>query len=67
MTKNMRLFVWERVLIDYSAGVMFALAETVEQAREQILAKCHYVPSGDLEKEPVAYDTPVGFAVWGGG
>lgn len=33
---QLKLFVWRRVFVDYTAGVAFALAETVEQAREHI-------------------------------
>jgi hypothetical protein len=31
---KLRLYVWENVLTDYTDGIMFALAESVEQARE---------------------------------
>lgn len=30
----MKLFVWENVLYDYGPGIMFAHAETLEQALE---------------------------------
>lgn len=63
----MKLFVWEDVLYDYTPGVMFALAEDVEQARKLILAHTPYVIEEDLAKEPAVYDTPYGLAVWGGG
>lgn len=32
----MKLFVWEDVLKDYTSGVMFALANTVDEARDAI-------------------------------
>jgi len=33
-----KLFVWRQVLCDYTCGIMVALAEDVEQARERIVA-----------------------------
>jgi len=31
-----KLFVWQDVLTDYTSGIMFALANSVEEAREVI-------------------------------
>ena len=65
---KLRLFVWEDVLCDYTCGVMFALAENVEQARKKILEhEDIYSNPPELLDEPKVYDEPVGFAVWGGG
>ncbi len=66
MENKLKLFVWEEVLTDWSDGIMFALAENVEQAREEILKKGSVIDV-DLAKEPDVYETPIGFAVWGGG
>jgi len=66
MEKKLKLFVWEGVLTDWTDGIMFALAENVEQAREEILKKGSVIDV-DLAKEPDVYETPIGFAVWGGG
>lgn len=69
---TLKLFVWENVLTDYSDGIMFALAETVEQAREVIIKKDPgaYFKGGvmhnDLLKEPKIIDTAEGFLLWGG-
>ena len=63
----MKLYVWEDVLQDYTSGVMFALANSVEEARALVLAHTSYVPESDLAQEPKVYDAPVGFAVCGGG
>ena len=65
----MKLFVWEEVLTDYHDGIMFALAESVEDARAQLLAKCDYLPEEDLATEPKVYDctSPIAFYLWGGG
>ena len=49
----LKLYVWEDVLWDYTKGVMFALAETVEEARTLILASADYADvKRDLEQEP---------------
>ena len=67
MSKKMKLFVWEDVLTDYTAGVMFALAPDVETARKMLLETCDYLPADDLAKEPKVYLEPFALAVWGGG
>jgi hypothetical protein len=66
MENNLKLFVWEGVLTDFSSGIMFALATDVEMARAEVLKACDYVIEEDLAREPTAYEVPVGFAVWGG-
>jgi len=64
----MKLYVWENVLTDYTSGIMFALANSVEEARGLILAKGDYPQVfEDLDPEPKVYDTPVGYQIWGGG
>ena len=67
MSKKLKLYVWEDVLTDYTSGVMFALAPSVDEARRLVLVKCDYAPEHDLAKEPKVIETPEGFAVWGGG
>ena len=64
---GMKLYVWHDSLIDYTAGVMFALANSVEEAREMIKLECSYVPEWELNAEPRVYDYPCGFLCWGGG
>jgi hypothetical protein len=34
--KNLKLFVWTGVLTDWTPGIIFTLAETVEEARKVI-------------------------------
>lgn len=67
--QNMKLFVWEGVLTDYTSGIMFAIAETVEEARASLLKKCDYIPDYDLNKQPSEFDLSrsVAFVCWGGG
>jgi hypothetical protein len=69
MGSNLKLFVWEGVLRDYSSGVMFALATDVETARKLIIEKEGDLDSviRDLQTEYEVYETECGFAVWGGG
>ncbi len=69
----MKLYVWENVLTDYTSGIMFALANSIEEARELIIKKegCEHFPEGlvrtDLKADPDVYDQPCGFTCWGGG
>jgi len=65
--KNLKLYVWEDVLWDWKAGIMFALAESVEQAREILLRRYpdSFSVSEDITKEPTIYNSPTGFAQWG--
>lgn len=73
----MRLFIWDDVLEDYTAGIMFAVAEDVDAARVAVRAewvrshKYEVLPyvERDLAQEPKVYDLtePVARAVSGGG
>jgi hypothetical protein len=74
---ELKLFVWTGVLTDYTAGIAFALAESVDHARDVIMQREGHKPYleeeyhgtlwSDLAAEPDVYERPVGFAVWGGG
>ena len=73
-TKELKLYVWEGVLTDYSSGVMFALAHSTKEAREVILKKetdsSGYVGTylkNDLKGRPQIVSKPEGFTCWGGG
>ena len=72
--KDLKLFIWEDVLSDYTSGIAFALAENIAEAREIIFAKFEkeeqYLSDtlkADLSDEPEMIDTKGGFYVWGGG
>jgi len=72
--KDLKLFIWENVLTDYTSGIAFALAENAEQAREIIFAKFEkeeqYLSDtvkADLSDEPEMIDNKAGFYLWGGG
>lgn len=68
MKKQLKLYVWEGALSDYTDGIMFALAESADDARKIILEK-----SGDLrsvvlglKEDPKEYTNKVGFYLYGG-
>ena len=66
--KKLKLYVWENVLTDYTDGIIFALASTVEEARAKVLKKDSLRPVADaIMAEPDVYDSPIGFTLWGGG
>lgn len=78
MKKNLKLYVWEDVLSDYTDGIMFALAESKEEAMAIIISKAENeiypkkrddllrMIKEDLENEPKVYADKVGFFVFGG-
>ena len=65
--KKIKLYVWEDVLVDYTGGVMFALAYSVAEAREVIKRDAGTIIEKDLEKDPYVTEVSEGFACWGGG
>lgn len=70
MKKNkLKLFVWYPALSDYTDGIIFAYAESVEAARSMILEKNAYASvEADITRNPGVYDNePVHFVIWGGG
>lgn len=66
MVNILKLYVWKDVLCDWTCGVMFALANSVEEARKLIIDTTPY-DTEELEREPEIYDSPCGFYVPGGG
>lgn len=63
----MKLFVWTGFCPDYTGGLAFAIAETHEQARQLVIVAKGYEPDdwGKLSVHPV--DSPIAFAIAGGG
>jgi hypothetical protein len=73
----MKLYVWEDVLCSYTCGIAFALAGSLEEAKN--LVANHYnanfgwkgdeykIPNFLEEDDPKIFDAPVGYTVWGGG
>ena len=67
MKKGLKLFVWEDVLVDYTSGVMFALAESVEEARAMLRTENMISITKDVQQEPKVYTDKFHFALYGGG
>lgn len=66
------LWVWEGVLTDYTSGVAFSLAPTVEEAVAAVKkAGCDYEGHWEGTKldgvEPFKVSKTTGFYCWGGG
>ena len=72
-----KLYVWENVLKDYTCGIMFALAESKEQAIKLIKEKYSKTQRiEDVDNSMVGYELikikpliitePSGFYIWGG-
>lgn len=64
---EMKLFVWTGFCPDYTDGIAFAIAETIEQAQQMVIVAKGYEPFdwGALSVHPV--DSPIAFAISGGG
>ena len=64
----MKVYVWTDVLLDYTSGMMVAIAPTAEEARAVLLRVCDFLPEGDLNQQPKEFDLsePVAFVCWGG-
>jgi len=62
---KLKLYVWENVLHEYKAGIMFAYAKTTDEARELIGEKLGY-EHDDLRIEPRQVKDSEGFYVYGG-
>ena len=73
----MKLYVWEEVLNDWTEGIAFALAGSLEEAKKLIADSYnknfgwtgddYKIPSFLNDQEPKVYDTPIGYTIWGGG
>lgn len=65
-----KLYVWEDVLCDWTCGVIFALAPTLEDARRIVLANSPEELLGavrkEMDREPDVYTTPYGHVTIGG-
>lgn len=68
---NLKLYVWEDVLLASSYGMAFALAKDVHEARELLRKKMAAGDYGeelhaDLKENPRIIIEPEGFYVYGG-
>ena len=69
---ELKLFLWEDVLCDYTCGVCFALAENVDEARKLIIEseENKYIVDlleDEISEEPKIIDGKFGFSLWGCG
>lgn len=78
---KLRLYVWENVLRDWTPGIAFAYASSVREARDLIMksdgggrwSKKEALKASrgsikaELLAEPKVFETPVGYAIYGGG
>jgi len=70
MKTELKLYVWEDVLRDYTEGMVCILAEDLEQAREVFLKKYkseQYILDDFFGKPYKVITTPDAFYVYGGG
>jgi len=71
MKKKLKLFVWEGIRRDYTAGIGFAMAYDIEQARQKIKEQSDdwewKAYKGELMDEPKVYYNPFGTWIPGGG
>jgi hypothetical protein len=69
----MKLFIWNNVLQDYSAGIAVVLAANVDAARYEVAQVLSYSVSAlgelgfDAEPDEHEITTPGAFVCWGGG
>lgn len=63
--KKLKLHVWESVLTSWEDGIMFALAENEEEARELISKKMGHRHE-DLAESPRVITEKEGFYIYGG-
>jgi hypothetical protein len=61
----MKLFIWP-TLGQSTAGVIFALARNIEQAKRMVRAKDATITYRNLELQPQIINAPAAFVVWGG-
>lgn len=72
LRKKYALYLWEGVLSDHTDGVMFAIAESPEHARELLRTRNTYESTTfelDLQGEPceLLLNAPFAFHLYGGG
>ena len=72
--KNLKLFVWEKVLCDWSCGIVVVLAKDLEHAKELLKEEDYVIyrelfeeDGDDYMKQPKIVTEPSVFYVWGGG
>jgi len=67
MKKDLKLYVWEGVLTDYTSGMICILAHDLEEAKALLLKKYPPYYANDFGKPHKVITNPEAFAVFGGG
>ena len=70
MPDELKLFVWEGVLQDWTSGIAFAMAYTEEEARRLVREKLGYDiknDSDEFDETPNVYYEPAAGYCYGGG
>ena len=67
MKKDLKLFVWEHTLKDYSYGMVCVLAHDLEEAWDLIREKQAYALDAMDGDEYRVVEKPEAFICWGGG
>jgi len=67
MNEELKLYVWEDVLCDYTSGMVCILAYDLEQAKELLLEKYEGYYAEDFGKPHRVITKSEAFAVYGGG
>ena len=62
----LKLYVWEDCLTDWTSGAMFALATSEDEAKAMVLKNCDFVDKEEFNRPPKVFDSPIGYAIWGG-
>lgn len=65
--KKLKLFVWEKVLTDFTSGMICILAYDLDQAKKLLLEKYDDYYAEDFGKPHKVITEPEAFAVYGGG
>jgi hypothetical protein len=79
MENNLKLYVWDDVLVNYSSGTILVMANSVSHARDLVAKEYYGVPYAevrnldyyngqvlkDIQSEPEIITTPKAFLCWG--
>lgn len=63
----MRLYIWRDIFCDYTCGIAFCMAHSLEEAFSVMKAKLAPHDFSQLTGDPEVHDEPFGSHVWGGG
>ena len=67
---DIKMYVWEHVLCDYTCGLIVAIATSEAEARQAVAEMAQQgalISPRDFADAPEVYDPPHAIHVWGGG